>query len=313
MGKLDAIQRYLLIIRKIKSYRYISLEELQHEITAELVKHGSCKSGVSVRTIKRDLRDIRDELNIPLAYSRAENGYYFPETEAWSPDNIERLLEPFDILNSLNADTGLDRIVFPERRSFQGTGHLLPLIKAAGECRPVRFCYRKYSEASATIRDVFPYALRECRHRWYLLGMENNRLKTFGLDRISGLQVCPGKFRKNPSIDVEVRFKDLFGILDDADLPVEEVILSFDSRDGEYLKSLPLHPSQEILKDEPENNEIILRLHIKITRDLVMELLSRSRSLKVISPDHLKEAVCRIYQDALERNSTLGSRRKNIS
>nr|WP_239416251.1 WYL domain-containing protein [Bacteroides sp. An322] len=36
--------------------------------------------------------------------------------------------------------------------------------------------------------------------------------------------------------------------------------------------------------------------------DFVMELLSRSRSLEVISPLHLRERVRSIYEEALKRN-----------
>ena len=306
MGKLNAIQRYLLIIRKIKSTPYITLENLQQEIAGELLKHGNDKHNFSTRTLKRDIRDIRTELNIPVTYSRSENGYYFPATEIWSPDNIERLLEPFDILNSLNCETGLNHIVFPEHKTFIGTENLLPAIQAIKDNRPVRFRYQKYSEDTPSVRVVHPYAVKECRFRWYLLGIEegNTELKTFGLDRITQLEFLPGKFKRDTTIDIKNRFNDLFGILGSDTLPVEDLILSFDSRDGKYLKSVPLHHSQEIIRDCPSENEFIIRLHVKITRDLIMELLSRSRSLKVIRPLHLKDSICKIYQKALKRNNS---------
>jgi predicted DNA-binding transcriptional regulator YafY len=66
------------------------------------------------------------------------------------------------------------------------------------------------------------------------------------------------------------------------------------------LKSLPLHHSQEVLKDE--ENEFIIKLRLRITPDFIMEILSRGSSLKVIQPDSLRERVCTICCSAMERN-----------
>ena len=43
-------------------------------------------------------------------------------------------------------------------------------------------------------------------------------------------------------------------------------------------------------------------LRLRITNDFVMELLSRSRSLTVIRPLHLRERVRKVYEEALKRN-----------
>lgn len=42
--------------------------------------------------------------------------------------------------------------------------------------------------------------------------------------------------------------------------------------------------------------------NVMFSNDFVMELLSRSRSLEVISPLHLRERVRSIYEEALKRN-----------
>ena len=85
------------------------------------------------------------------------------------------------------------------------------------------------------------------------------------------------------------------------DDPVEEIILHYDALDGAFLKTLPLHGSQEILTDDPEDG-LKIRLHLRITNDFVMELLSRSRSLEVIAPEHLRRRIREIYEAALDRN-----------
>ena len=82
--------------------------------------------------------------------------------------------------------------------------------------------------------------------------------------------------------------------------PVEDVELKYDALDGKFLKSVPLHHSQQVLTDNAD--EFRIKVHLRITNDFVMELLSRSRSLEVISPPHLRERVRKVYEEALKRN-----------
>ena len=53
-------------------------------------------------------------------------------------------------------------------------------------------------------------------------------------------------------IDVDEHFRDCFGIIDPNDIAPHEVVLSFNSFQGEYLKSLSLHSSQQVLVDNEQ-------------------------------------------------------------
>lgn len=151
-------------------------------------------------------------------------------------------------------------------------------------------------------KKVLPHYLKENQQRWYLLAYDNGILKTFSAECISDLRIIYEEtFKRNMNINVEELFKDSYGIWNQADIPVEEIELSYDALDGCFLKSVPLHHSQEILIDSEEDFRIQLRL--RITNDFVMALLARSRSLTVIKPLHLQEQVRRIYEEALKRNS----------
>lgn len=303
MGKINAIHRYSLIIQIISDFPYISLKQLLDEVNDELDKFGDTETGRSDRTLKRDLNDLRNELNIPIEYSHIEKGYYFPKDQDWKNEDIIHLQESLDLLNVMNAKTGLNEIVFPEQRNYRGTKYMVTLIKAIKAGSPICFKYQKYGESQSTKRKAYPYAIKESRDRWYLLCMEvgQDYLKSFGLDRLSQLEILPGKFRKDTTIDIKDRFHDLFGIVEREEFPVEDIILSFSHRDGEYLKSLPIHHSQKVISENPDKDEIRISLHVKITEDLILEILSRGTSLKVIQPPCLAEEICNIYRESLDR------------
>lgn len=308
MKIIGVIPRLMTIINNIESNRYISLKELQNKVEDTLYEFDFKEIASSERTLRRDIKNIQTILNIPIKYSKIHKGYYIEEDQERSPDYPERLLEAFDILNALNADTGLNQVVYPERSRNRGTENLLPLVKAIKNENRIRFNYQKMDEDFPNPYEIDPYAVKESCHRWYVLGVDRkvNKFKAFGLDRLSSLEIIPKKYSRDPDIDIKEKYKDSFGIFDIPDTPVEDVILSYNTEDGEYIKSLPIHPSQEIIRDDPDENILVIKLHIKITDDLIMELITRSWSLKVLEPEHLVERICKIYQDALNRYSDSG-------
>ena len=115
------------------------------------------------------------------------------------------------------------------------------------------------------------------------------RIRKFPFDLIQ--QIC---VLFNEQIDIPALFRESFGIWNNPNDPVEEVVLRYDALDGAFIKTLPLHATQEILEEKPDT--LTIRLHVRITNDFVMALLARSRSLEVIRPASLRK---RIYDTCL--------------
>jgi predicted DNA-binding transcriptional regulator YafY len=275
------------------------LPELIDYIEQTLTLRGIEDAGVSRRTILRDIQNIQTDFGIDIQYSRQRQGYFIEDLALRS--DVEQFLDSCDVFSALNMEAGVPDFVFAEKHRPRGTQHLFSLIHAIKNTLRIRFSYVKFQGEALSERYLEPYALKECRGRWYVVGRTAGQqdLKTYGLDRISNLDVTEERFKKDASINLSEKFKHSYGIYSSDEYPVEEVILSFDAEDGRYLKSLPLHPTQEIIKDSEE--EFVIRLRIKITEDFIMEILSRSWSLKVIQPASLQKRICEIYQSALKR------------
>ena len=147
-----------------------------------------------------------------------------------------------------------------------------------------------------------PHYLKESNQRWYLLAYDGTVMKTYGVDRIRNLEILEQTcFKRDMDIDVTELFKDCYGIWNDPTMPIEDIELRYSPLDGRFIKSAPIHSSQKVLADSDEEFRISLRL--RITNDFVMELLSRSNSLEVIRPQHLRERIRKVYEEALMRNS----------
>lgn len=300
--RLEGLQRLLVIVNKLKKQRsYVPKEELEQYVAHRMEERGYCAR--HSRTLERDLKEIESLFGINISFSREHGGYYIAEEDKQEWERYEQLLLNFDLLNALEGDDTLASYVLPEHHRPLHSEWLAPLISAIKNSHPVTFRYLLVRhEDQWTEKKVLPHFLKESNQRWYLQAYEDKTLKTFGVDRIRDLQMADNKhFKRDTSIDVQSLFRDCYGIWNQPDIPVEDIELRYDALDGKFLKSVPLHHSQRILADTPDEFRIALRL--RITNDFVMELLSRSRSLEVIRPTHLRERIRHIYEEALKRNS----------
>ena len=296
MSKRESIARYNLIIKKLRKQpadfeqisTYLSLE-------SELQEYNF---NVSKRTFQRDLDDIRSLYNIDIVYDFSRKVYFIDLEE--QPELNERILEAFDTFNALNITDRLSNYIHFEKRLPQGTENLYGLLHAIKNKVQISFSYKKFWEDEMSQRTAEPYALKEFKNRWYVLAndLKDNKVKSFALDRLTELEITRKKFQLPIDFDVNEHYKYCFGIISPNEHQPQEVILSFDPFQGKYIKTLPLHESQVILKDNEE--ELLIKLTLFLTHDFLMEILSYGDNVKVIQPESLIEDLKTSYENALK-------------
>ena len=296
MSKRESIARYNLIIKKLRKQpadfeqisTYLSLE-------SELQEYNF---NVSKRTFQRDLDDIRSLYNIDIVYDFSRKVYFIDLEE--QPEVNERILEAFDTFNALNITDRLSNYIHFEKRRPQGTENLYGLLHAIKNKVQISFSYKKFWEDEMSQRTAEPYALKEFKNRWYVLAndLKDNKVKSFALDRLTELEITRKKFQLPIDFDVNEHYKYCFGIISPNEHQPQEVILSFDPFQGKYIKTLPLHESQVILKDNEE--ELLIKLTLFLTHDFLMEILSYGDNVKVIQPESLIEDLKTSYENALK-------------
>lgn len=298
---ISRIVRCLLILYKLKGRsKYVEPRDLIQYLEAQM-GYRNFEAGISQRTIQRDIQDILRIFGAEIRH-RKGYGYYLASREDDPMFDYEDLLMNFDLLSSLDSECHTRGYIIPEHHRPVGSDNLPLIIGAIKDHREISFDYTLVRSNDAVISPVVkPYFIKQSLGLWYLVGTDGSgRLKTYGIDRISGLEVLDREFRRDRRIDPDSLFKDCFGIWDNPDIPVEEIELAYSALDGKFLKNNPLHASQTILADNPD--EFRIRLRLKITNDFVMALLSRSMSLTVIKPESLRLRIKDIYENALKRN-----------
>ena len=251
------------------------------------------------RTFLRDKQDIEKIYHIKIEYNNSLKAHEITEDNDLYAQN---LLEAFDVFRALQNYGNLSEMIQFEKRLPAGTEYLSPLLRAIKERRQVKLYYYKFWDRTSQTqeRTIEPYLLKEAQRRWYVLAwdVEKEALRVFGLDRIKRLDDERGvKFQHPVPKGVKHYFDDSFGAwVDNERTQAEEVVLAFRKlptdtvfipNPAKYLEAMPLHSSQQILKEEEE--AIVLRLRIKITPDFIKELLSYGKQVEVLTPAHLQE------------------------
>lgn len=298
MSKRVFYLRYSLIIKRLQK-----APATFNEISDYLSREGELQDfniDITKRTFQRDLDEIRSLFNIDIQYDFSQKVYSI--TEDSKNDTSERMLEAFGMFNALNLSDDLSHFIHFEKRKPHGTHHFHGLLHCIKNHFIVKFTYHKYDDDIIVKREVEPYALKEFKGRWYLIAKDQNDsyVKTFGLERIQELNITKKKFTQRDNFNANDLYKDYFGIISSSDNKAEEIILSFDNFNGKYIKSFPLHESQQIILDNEKETRIKLFLHA--TFDFEIELLSHGDRVRIISPGSLRKRMREIYKSALDKN-----------
>ena len=297
MAITETIMRYHLIISKLKRH------PVSHEEMNAFLERESEFRGYNLvrdkRTFKRDLDAIRSIYDLDIQYNFKKGVYEIVQDEQ-NEKNL-RAVEALDLFNALKISENISDIIHFEKRRPNGSEHLNGLLHAIQNRVQIEFLHTNYWKNSPELRIVEPHALKEFKNRWYLLALNENdgEIRTFALDRISILIITNRKFQHKTAFNVNDFFRNCFGIIAPNETKPEEVILSFDAFQGKYIKSMPLHETQEIIVDS--GDELRVKVTVYLTFDFIMEILSHGNNVKIIQPQSFVEKIKNIYQMSLKQ------------
>ena len=287
MSKLIYFKRYLYIIDRLRSHN-CNFKDLQKHIIRKLENEDiDTNFEYSVRTFESDKKDILDIFGIVIDYNRKDRTYSIDEEEI-EDQSVTRIMDAFSIHHALQEGNKLSPSVFLEKRKSSGTENIHGIIHAIQNLYITKFTHQKHWDDFSTNREVYPIAIKESHQRWYLIALDkkDDKVKTFGLDRISNLIVSDTKF-KPFKYNVEKEFQYAFGV--ETYSPAEKVVLEFVNKQGNYIKTFPLHESQKIITEN--DGTLLIEIYIHTTNDIVMELLKYGADVKVVSPARLQKEI----------------------
>lgn len=318
-----AIIRYRTIDRCLRDLdRQWTWKELAHACSEELQSVTQQETTISERTIKYDIAAMRSDERLgyhaPIEYDRKEKSYYYTDpsyrltesainkTDTILLSDTISMIEQFmqvtkatginEILTKL--ESSLDRrkvrhtsiIQWDHDAEAPGQEWLYILYQKIKEKQAVTLTYAAFGKDKSD-RIISPQLLKEYKGRWYLLShdhtVEDSRV--YALDRIQDIKESISEYRLLAKADARRYFDQVVGVSVLADKKVEKVRLEVYGIQLNYFKNKPLHASQTIIKESKD--KAIIQIEVIINYELIAELLSYGKNIKILSPRSLKKEI----------------------
>ena len=107
--------------------------------------------------------------------------------------------------------------------------------------------YKKFG-AEGYVKTVCPYTLKLWEQRWYLLALNNDgQMRIYALDRVTKVELTDETFEMPADFSSEAYFSDYYGVKTDG-TPMAHVVVRAHRWTPDYLRTLPLHHSQQELE-----------------------------------------------------------------
>ena len=302
----NLVSRHKRIIEIIKS-RPCSLEA----IVSQLIREDY--DNTSLRTIQRDLLDIRSKYDIDIQYSKNRKVY---EVGDRSQNNFDKIYEHVDrltVTDSINKNIFAgkqgtinksfvitDSPIFPDRNS--GIEYFDLLLKACIGSKGLRVAYRPSFDSSRDkVLVVYPIALKQFRYRWYLTCFDSNddHYKTLALDRILSVEIVKLHAPKNKLIQADELYSSLYGVSMLNSIDAEIVRIKSSKMQSDYIRTMPWDASQKLL--EETDSYCIFEFFIKINYEFKQLILMQGAEVEVLEPVFLRKEITGTIKDMLDK------------
>lgn len=287
MGK-DLFSRYIWIVDTLRRHKRLTRAALD-----ELWKRSGFSDGNPMprRTFYNYRNAIAELFDIEILHDPATYEYYIEETKGPSDKSLTDHLLDSAAMNSLLADARpvSDSIIVEEVPSARQ--YLSTAISALRLRRVLRFTYHSYTRARPVQGvELKPYFLNLFKQRWYATGLEcaSDKIKTYALDRMSAVELTDEVYEMPPNFDARSFVEHSFGSIHTGGNTYDVRIQATPQR-AKYLRGLPLHHSQRELMTSDSGSVFGYRL--RLTHDLVQEILRYGPELTVLSPEPLRAMI----------------------
>ena len=268
--------------------------------------------------------NIQSQFGITVECNKSDGYRYYLKRDPVENDDVTEWM-----LSSLRLASLGDMLKFHNKVMLDtppyNTEYLDDILAAIDKQYLLKF---KYVSGFGAESDIVlqPAFVRYFKQRWYVIGVksEERRVKNSSaevdgdadlnaevdekkfvrclpFDRISFLKlICekhplPAKMKK--FLTPENYYEDCFGIYRMEDVPVEQIRIRAFYPEYNYIEEVPLHESQQKVKESKDGMYREYTLTIRPSRDFLQELLWHGRNIIVLKPENLRQEMIGILKD----------------
>ena len=266
------------------------------------------------RTFHRYRDNIQSQFGISVECNKSDGYRYYVKRDPVDDDDVTEWMLSSMRLASLGDMLKYHNKVMLDTPPYN-TEYLDDILAAIDKHYLLKF---KYVSGFGAESDMVlaPAFVRYYKQRWYVVGVkvgdckfsqtdnkvdERKLIRCLPFDRISFLKmICekhplPPKMKK--FLTPENYYEDCFGIYRIEDVPVENIRIRAFYPEYNYIEELPLHESQQKVKESKDGMYREYTLTVRPSRDFLQELLWHGRNIIVLKPESLKQEVIGILKD----------------
>lgn len=288
----NLLNKYVWLVETIYKAKRISFEEICHRWLDNDLSEGK---PMSIRTFHKWRISIEEMFGLIIENEHGGQYRYYIQNK----DELKNGSMRSWLFNTLSvSNLMLDSLCIKDKVLFEefpdGEQYLPVVLEALKKNKVLEMTYQGFSRDKAYTFEVEPYFLKAFKQRWYLIGRSPSydQIKIYSLDRVSWLWLTDKDFKYPKDFFPEEYFEDSFGIITDQNIDVETVKMKVSASQANYLRSLPLHHTQQEIQRTDEYS--IFSVHLRPTFDFRQEILSQGCDLEVLSPKWFRDEMAEI-------------------
>lgn len=229
-----------------------------------------------------------EEVTALLFYAKTINQYReYPLFKEMSVA-IRKVIESANISDNLKQLFEANTLLETEKHELLKGVELIPdILQSISHRKKIFVEYQKFDRDENKTHEVMPILLKEDKQMWYVIckNVKYDSFITLALDRIVSITETEEIFEPI-AFNSEEHFRYSFGITVSEENPID-VIISFTPMQGNYLRTLPIHTTQQILMD----NEFEFKIRIKVipSYEFFSKIRSYGEQAQIISPETIRK------------------------
>lgn len=268
------------------SYLY---DEADEEARLERRLGGNDDDGaIPRRTWDNHRREIETIFDVNIECRKSDNTYYISDDEGYMASEMTHMIcNHFAVKNMLVEAEHLKSQVMYENIP-SGFKHLTTVIQAMRESKALSIVYQSFARDEKTEFLLHPYCLKVFRQRWYVVGWHepSENIRIYSLDRVESMTITTKKFAMPADFDAKEYFEGSFGVFRNDGVAVETVRLRANAEERAYLRTLPLHHSQQEIETGEEYS--VFEFKLRPSFDFKQAILAMGANVEILAPQWLR-------------------------
>lgn len=297
------------------------IQDLIHACREAIEKYTGNRDGAGRTTIYKDIKFMMSEVGYAAPIEIGKNGrdsYYFYSDRNFTINNStlseNEAMEFREAIETLNRFKGLPQfewmesistrleasiqigakvnqvIEFDQNQLANGSQFIKPLYHAILYNQVISVTYQSFTDTKPNVKLLHPYYLKQYNHRWYILGLYpgSKKITRSALDRIVSIEVEDKNFIP-VDIDFKNYFKNMIGVSNDDEGQPENVLIRVYKIVWGWVRTKPLHHSQQVFRET--ETFVDIKLHLIINYELESTILQFGEKVEVIQPSRLRAKI----------------------